>query len=328
MWESSQDENERKEEMNRRNRESLMGNKQDQKINYLATVKIILTNYLFLCTVITISSIYFVVTGLQFWISDYLRIVIKVDPTLVYSAYAFISITAPILGVAAGGKVCNYFGGYSGEHALLICLFFAGLGTLLSLPIPFLNNFYLLAFCLWITFFCGGALLPILTGLLISSIPKPLRNIGNSVAQFLETLFGYMPAPGLYGLLNDIAEDSTKSRNGIIMLMFSSIIGLISLSVGYYFQKKYHKARISRHSLRQHELKQALIHRNNNTSLDRINDSKSYAGVVEQVIDVPSKELHEDLDYIDGDDGGSVEGLKVSQDKKNRYKKLKELDLL
>jgi len=47
-------------------------------------------------------------------------------------------------------------------------------------------------------------MLPTLTGLMISSIPQKLRNLGNSIAQFTFNLIGYIPAPVAYSYVNSL----------------------------------------------------------------------------------------------------------------------------
>jgi hypothetical protein len=51
---------------------------------------------------VTISLLYFVVTGVQFWASDYLIKVIKADRKLVFISFSAVSITGPTLGVIFG----------------------------------------------------------------------------------------------------------------------------------------------------------------------------------------------------------------------------------
>jgi MFS transporter, Spinster family, sphingosine-1-phosphate transporter len=86
------------------------------------------------------------------------------------------------MGVVVGGKVGDYLGGYQGKHALLFCLGLALCAVLIAMPVVFVDNFWLLFVLLWLDFFVGGAMLPTLTGLMISSIPTKMRNIGSSVA--------------------------------------------------------------------------------------------------------------------------------------------------
>lgn len=130
----------------------------------------------------SISTIYFVVTGIQFWITDYMIEVLGADKNRVIMVFALSSLTAPILGVIFGGKISDSLGGYAGRHALAYCTVNTALAAFFGLIIPFINSVVIVSFLLWIVFFFGGATLPTLTGLMISSVPKPLRNVANSVA--------------------------------------------------------------------------------------------------------------------------------------------------
>lgn len=49
-----------------------------------------------------ISSLYFIVTGIQFWMTDYLRNVLDQDKNIVFLTYSIHSITAPTLGALFG----------------------------------------------------------------------------------------------------------------------------------------------------------------------------------------------------------------------------------
>lgn len=192
---------------------------------------------MFLYSMLSIASVYFLVTGIQFWISDYFRVVLKVPKERVFISFFFISVTAPILGVIIGGKISDRLGGYTGENAVLFCLVHGALSSAVALPIPFLDNFYLVAGFLWLLFYFGGGLMPTLTGLMISSIPKPARNMGSSIAQFFMNLLGYLPAPTMYGLVQDISGGK-ESRWGLVMLMCWSLWGVVFLLLGYYHQQK------------------------------------------------------------------------------------------
>ena len=54
-----------------------------------------------MCSAIT--SLYFVVTGIQFWFSDYMITEIGVEKQKVFAWFGIVSITGPILGVFIGG---------------------------------------------------------------------------------------------------------------------------------------------------------------------------------------------------------------------------------
>ena len=92
-----------------------------EDLQYLKALKVIFKKHIFICTMLSISSIYFVVTGIQFWISDYMIEVIGAQKEKVFSMFALVSITAPTLGVILGGKISESLGGYTGKHALDFC---------------------------------------------------------------------------------------------------------------------------------------------------------------------------------------------------------------
>jgi hypothetical protein len=54
-----------------------------------------------------------VITGIQYWFSDYLITYLYIDKSTVYISFAIISITGPVLGVIVGGNVCASLGGYN-----------------------------------------------------------------------------------------------------------------------------------------------------------------------------------------------------------------------
>lgn len=221
------------------------------EISYLKAIRVIFKRPKFVFSMLAISALFFVVTGVQFWISDYMIVVLDVEPSYVFSMFAFVSITAPTTGVAIGGKISENLGGYTGKHALDYCLIGSLFAVLFSFPIPFLDNFWYVSLFLWLIFFIGGALLPTLTGLMLSSIPKHLRSIGSSVAQFIQNMTGYLPAPVLYGYI--IAKTGGgKSRWGMILLMSWSIFGFISLMIA----KIIEKARRDRHGMKEEVMKE------------------------------------------------------------------------
>ena len=118
-----------------------------------------------------ISSLYFVITGIQFWISDYLRTVLGQEKEKVFMSFALISITGPTSGVVIGGTILDRIGGYTGKGALDFCLFFGALACLSALPVPFLNNFMVICWLLWLVMFFGGALMPAVIGIKTTKTP-------------------------------------------------------------------------------------------------------------------------------------------------------------
>jgi len=212
-----------------------MHNDEDEQINsetlsYFNNLSLLWERKVFVYTMLSISALYFVVTGIQFWISDYLRAVLLVPKEQVFIFFSAVSITAPTMGVLFGGSVVSRYGGYSSKSALKICCIFATTASVFALPIPFINDFTTLVVFLWFLLFFGGALMPPVMGIMLSSIPKSLRAFGNSAAQIFQNLLGYFPAPFLYGFVYNVTGgDKEQSRWGMIMLMFWSVFGIVGL---------------------------------------------------------------------------------------------------
>ena len=73
---------------------------------------------------LSLSSIYFLVTGIQFWITEYLQEVLLVDKATVFTYFSLISITGPILGVVVGNKKIKKNNQRATFHQIVILRFF------------------------------------------------------------------------------------------------------------------------------------------------------------------------------------------------------------
>lgn len=205
--------------------------------NMWDTAKIIFKKRLFLLTMLTLCSLYFIITALQYWISDYMITVLKVSKAKVFVFFIIISTTAPMAGLLIGGKFSEYLGGYTGPYALTFSLISSLIATLCSLPIPFLDNYKITLVLFWLELFFGAAMQPTLIGLMISSVPQKVRSLGNAVAQFSFNLLGYLPSPILYGWVTSL-DPHKPSRWGMILTSFWSLWGLIFLFYAFFKQKQ------------------------------------------------------------------------------------------
>jgi len=63
-------------------------------------------------------------------------------------AFSFTCITAPLLGVIVGGYMADVMGGYKGDNiiiAIKLCVVFAILAVIFSVPIGYVNSLYYIA---------------------------------------------------------------------------------------------------------------------------------------------------------------------------------------
>ena len=149
--------------------------------------------------VATISILFFVISGIQYWVSDYFMIVIGVNADDTHLYFSLTCITAPVFGALLSGIAGSKFGGFDSRMALPSCLFMGVISVIAAVIIPMSNDFKVLILLIWILLFCGGYILPITTGVMINSVENDLRPQANSLANFSYNLFGYLPAPAIYG---------------------------------------------------------------------------------------------------------------------------------
>ena len=71
------------------------------------------------------------------------------------------------MGVILGGFSLSKAGGPNNLKAIIICLLFSIGAFLCSLPIPLTENFWVYVGLFWFVLFFGGAMVPILTGIMI-----------------------------------------------------------------------------------------------------------------------------------------------------------------
>ena len=158
------------------------------------------------------------------------------DPAVVASFFSATSATAPVGGVIAGGIVMQKYGGYTHKSSQKILVIMGYVAIACAFPIPFLNNFFLISALFWGLLFCGGFILPPATGIMISSVGIFQRSQANSIANLLYNLFGYLPAPVLYGAISKATDQyepsNLLSRSAMFFLMFMVFPAVISLQTG------------------------------------------------------------------------------------------------
>lgn len=118
----------------------------------------------------SVTCLYFVVTGIQFWFSDYMITEMGIDKQVVFTWFGIVSITGPILGVFVGGQITTALGGYKSLHNLYSVLIMSIFSILFALPIPFMNQTVPIVGLVWLELFTGGYMLPSMTGMMLNTV--------------------------------------------------------------------------------------------------------------------------------------------------------------
>ena len=122
-----------------------------------------------------------------------------------YKFYGIVGTLGPISGVLFAGFSFDKIGGYMGPLAIPLVGLMGFVGMLAGIGSVLFDNPYFTAACLTLQLFCGGFIMPACTGIMLNQVPKDMRTIANSVANLCYNLFGYLPAPTIYGVVYEIA---------------------------------------------------------------------------------------------------------------------------
>ena len=204
---------------------------------YYLQAKTVLTNKLYVLITLSLTCIYFIVTGIQFWITKYLIEILNVEPIVVNVIFAIISITAPLSGVLFGGTLSDKYGGYKGKYetkALQMCTAFGILAFFFGLPMGFMFQITYLSILLWTFLFFGAAIIPIGTGVMISCVPKDCQATSSSISQLVFNLLGYFSSPMVTGFIMDRFEDEKEGFIwGMRLVFFCVIFALFFIWASY-----------------------------------------------------------------------------------------------
>eukprot|EP00923_Selenidium_pygospionis_P007438 GHVN01012727.1.p1 GENE.GHVN01012727.1~~GHVN01012727.1.p1 ORF type:complete len:779 (+),score=88.73 GHVN01012727.1:868-3204(+) len=194
---------------------------------------------LYLYLIAAISNLFFVVTGIQFWVTEYMIKHLNYSKMMVVTWTTFTFLTSPVLGVTFGGFLIDKCGGSRGaaqmKKAVRISTLFAFLASALAILCTMVTYEVFFALCLWFMLFFGGALVPTATTLLIHSVPTNLRSHASALTQFAQNLLGYFPAPLISGAVMDGVSNAGYTGSiplmwGFRFIMYSSVWGLIFVS--------------------------------------------------------------------------------------------------
>jgi MFS family permease len=125
----------------------------------------------------------------------------------VYYFYAITCLTAPFSGVIIGGITFSHLGGYNAPRSFTYACFHLFMGVFVAAPIPFADNKWVVYVLVWFLLFVGAFVLPTLTGIMLNSIPQKHKTTANSLATLGYNLFGYLPAPFIYGYVSSSTTD-------------------------------------------------------------------------------------------------------------------------
>ena len=179
-----------------------------------------------------LSVLFFIISGIQMWVSDYLGEVLELPQATVVLAFAVGCVTAPVLGAILSGIVASRFGGYTSPHAMPSVIVAALVAVAVALPVPYFDSLWVVGALLWLLLFVGAFIMPILTGVMLHTVEVDDRPQANAVANLCYNLFGYVPSPVVYGAVCS-AFGGRQSRAGMKVLMGMTVVNFVFICCGH-----------------------------------------------------------------------------------------------
>lgn len=128
----------------------------------------VLSNVDFILFMLGLVGLFFIVTGIQFWVTDYFSTVLGTTQTQAYLIYISVGALGPLMGVIVAGQVFDRIGGYMHKRSLALTVFLVAVGTTAAIFSVMTDGVLFTAGMIWLQLFCGGVVMPVWTGLMIN----------------------------------------------------------------------------------------------------------------------------------------------------------------
>eukprot|EP00796_Vickermania_ingenoplastis_P010189 gene10189-7137_t len=198
---------------------------------FTASMRHLMTNIVYMCSTLSMCALYFAATGLQNFVTPYLRgEPFNAPMQTIMLGFGVAVVTAPVCGVIVGGIVLDRIGGYSSDvlRTTLFALVCGAIGGVCAIICIFVTTTGTFLLVMSVLLFCGGGIIPPGIGLTMSSIPSSQRSAGAAFSQTVYNLLGNFSGPLVCGF---VADWTGELRNGIIVILLSSVLGILPLLV-------------------------------------------------------------------------------------------------
>ena len=198
-------------------------------------VKMLVLNPICLLLTFALGSLYFVVAGVQYWVTIYMLRVLRLDFAVVIAGFVLTSVTAPLSGVYCGGKIVEFVGGYKGRNlvdALWVCFVAAVLAAFCTLPAGIADGGFGAFVSLWMMMFFGAVVVPSATGACVNSVEREYQSNTSSFLQICANIGGFFLSPLLSALYMESFEDHVEGlKAGFRLVLSASWLGCLFMGL-------------------------------------------------------------------------------------------------
>lgn len=180
-------------------------NNEDTKIksNYFSDLLILLSDPLYVLSLISRCIIHGINTCLHYWFSDFLRTVIGEKQYKVTIYYSIICFSGPLCAIIFNSIIKRYIGSYESKKSSWPIVILQFIASIFAISIGLMKT--TISVSIVTTFFLifNSSVLPLIQGILISCVDKKLSATGFAFASTCTQLFTAGTTPMIYGIIND-----------------------------------------------------------------------------------------------------------------------------
>lgn len=203
------------------------------------SARVLLVSPLYMATVGALSSLYFIVTALQNFVTPYLQDApFNASTETIVVGFGFSVVTAPVAGVIAGGLLLDRRGGYQTNlvGATTFATIWAGVAGIICVFCMIATTSAGFLIPMWCILFCGGAIVPVGIGVIMASVPGDMRAPASSFSNIFFSFFGYYMGPLVCGYVIDW---SGSVAVGIRATLSVSVLGFLFMALAIFAAKRH-----------------------------------------------------------------------------------------
>ena len=203
-------------------------NKNYEKSSIFNDAKQCFKSKLFCFSASALITLQLILSGLQFWINDFLENSINILDKKERLKYFIIIILITMIGAPlTAGFVMQKIGGYDSYKSIYFP-FYCCIISLIASNLLFITSYKNFVAILILTYlFSGCIMIACLNGIIISSISKEYAGSASSISNLLYNICGRLVGPSIYGFSRSIF--GIKSKMPMILLLDFKFITLICL---------------------------------------------------------------------------------------------------
>ena len=184
-----------------------------------------------------IISIFFILSGLQFWVNDFFENVLDItDKKARLLGFVIIIVFTAVFAPITGGLIMQKLGGYESKKVISLPFICCIISLFCSNMMLLFNNKYYILFLFQIYLFSGCIIIPCLNGILISSMSKELAGSVSAISNLLYNILGRLAGPSFYGIARSIFD--TKSKLPMVILFDMKFITALCLYKSFKYKKE------------------------------------------------------------------------------------------